>query len=106
MLLNKQQDRRVHPLSHSRQEQSPSPNQCPADPAGAMLVLIGEDRQRDSLELGLLATYSGTQHRKMEQSKLSVKQSLCDRQPSAEISSCSLCMCLRDAAAGQCRFWA
>ena len=66
-----------------------------------MLVLIGEDRQIDGLELGLLASYSGTQRRKMEQSKPSVKQSLCDRQPSTEISSCSLCVCLQDAPAGR-----
>lgn len=41
----------------------------------------GEDRLRDGLEPGLLASYSETQHWKIKQSKLRVKQSLRDRRP-------------------------
>lgn len=92
-------------LSRARQEQSLSPNQCPADPVGAMVVLIGEDRQRDVLELGPLATCSGAQHRKMEQSKPSVKQSLCDGQPSAVNSSGPPRVSLQDATAGRRWVW-
>lgn len=78
----------------------PMPNQFPAEPAGDTLVLTGEDRQKDSLELSLLATHSGTQPRKMEQSKTNVIQSPCDRQPSTEMSSCSLEVCRQDVSTG------
>lgn len=78
-----------------------SPNQCPADPVGDTLVLIGEDRRRDVFGPGPLATYSETQHGKMEQSRPSVKQSLCDRQASTVNSFCSLRVLLRDATEGR-----